>query len=303
MKKITVFTMLFACILSMHASVIGFVPQGKKMPNGQMNPKTIININDRVDLIQFITTGKIPAGVLYDHVYYKPWWTDQKIRQQYADLLRTKLIAKTKTPWEILEKMLQDSTQTPIRTLLPGDTVYSNGVGIVQGKREIVPAPVRLARVTANGQMEQYIELPNNVRLYLTCLNIDIHDEVISHKGGEESLPEPKEVISSYQKKVVYVYDTVHTVVHKYNTKIIDTIVHNKINYNNIYHEQGKQQQQTVPIFESCTINHYPQYREEVLIFDGCTTTSQKELLFFDNEDMFFIEKQPQNYHYKKMWW
>lgn len=183
-KTITMLLATLYCVLVL--AVDGFIPQGKKLANGQMDPKTLINIS-RTDFIGFLdNNAQIPTGIMADNIYYQPWVTDLVVRKQYSMLLRTELCTKTGMSWQKLCAIMYDSAQTPIRSLLPGDMVRSNGI-VKQGRTlAVAPAPKRLARMTVNG-MEQYMILPNNVVVYLTCLNIDIADAM-----GEESIQEIK---------------------------------------------------------------------------------------------------------------
>lgn len=242
-------------------AVSGFIPQGKKLPNGQMDSKTIVTIS-RDAMVNFIDSGTIPENIIY--IYNSQWKNSLTVRKQYAQLLRNILEQKTGIDWDHLKEIILDQNQSPAIQLDSKDTVISNGIGYSNGKLSIVPAPTRLARTTADNSLETYIILPNNIFIYMTCLNIDIkNDNTGLETTGEESIP-----VTQIKTDTVY-YVTRDTVINNYEIKtpsppitIYDTVYQNKV----IIHQNDKQ-----------VINNY-HYKEQprvikktvVMYYDDC---------------------------------
>ena len=288
-KKMLLSVYLIGIMMTYASGAIGFIPQGKKMSNGQMDPKSIINIS-RTDIIALLDSGRVPIGIRSENIYYQPW-LDGQVRKKFADILRTKLEEKTNLKWTTLRQMMSDSLQTPIHSLTSRDTVYSNGLSSLNGK-SVVQAPVRLARMTRDGTMEQYMQLPNGVILYLTCLNIDIRNETISQSQDEEGLPNlpsvsKTEVKTNYRVEKVIIYDTIHKIVEKYNTVITDEYQYNQY----VYNQQSKE---------------LPNKNDQVLIFSECSPSTQTVSIIdpcisgYSGNEVMYNYTQPQVQHYAR---
>jgi hypothetical protein len=183
MKKFTLFLVSICWVASCYATS-GFIPQGQKMANGQMNPKTVKNIS-RQGFLDFLYQGKIPDTLQQVNIYDKAWWNSSVIRTQYAELLRDLLCKQLGVNPDQLLVILKDPEQSPITKLNPGDDVYSNGVAVVNKKFAIVAAPNRKARKTMDGTMEDIMTLPGGLIVYMTCLNTDVSRQATGNQNPD----------------------------------------------------------------------------------------------------------------------
>lgn len=185
MKKLMCIILLLYSFSCISYATVGIVPQGRVLPSGQMDQKTLVNIT-RTEFISFLEQGTIPTGINPKNIYYPAWVTNSSIRKKFARELSGYLCKRLGgITMDSLLALARDTVLTPIEYLQPGEMVYSNGINLKTFRLET--APVRKARKTATGEMEQKMTFPGGVEVYLTCLNGDVLDK--ETLGQEEGIP------------------------------------------------------------------------------------------------------------------